>query len=204
MSETVARALRTEHALLVLWGQYAQHLGLIAALDAVSLHQKVRSHRPQAKVLEFLVAILAGLPHLQDISRDGHPLDQDTAVAQAWQQPAWADYSGVSRTLQSLTEAEARRIGQVLDEISQPFIDQEVMEALCRQGHLVYDGDLTGRPVSDTSTTYPGAAYGHMDDAVHLGYQAALVSLRSPRYQRLWLAVEPHARAWQHGGLHAG
>jgi hypothetical protein len=31
-----------------------------------------------------------------------------------------------------------------------------------------------------------------MDDAVRLGYQAALVSLHSPSYGRLWLSVTPH------------
>ena len=135
---------------------------------------------------------MAGLPHLKDISHAAHPLDQDAAVARAWGQAAWADASGVSRTLQALTQAEAVQIGQTLQTISQPFIDQEVLLALRDRGSLVYDGDLTGRPVSNTSTTYPNVAYGHMSDAIHLGYQAALVSLHSPTYGRLWLSVTPH------------
>jgi hypothetical protein len=192
MSENAAQPSRTEHALLVLLGQYAQHLGLIEALMGVPLHQKTYIHRPQTKVLEFLVAILAGLPYLEDISRDARPLDQDQAVAHAWQQAAWADYSGVGRTLQGLTQAEAEALGRVLGEISRPFIDAEVTQALAQQGRLIYDGDLTGRPVSNTSTTYPEAAFGHMDDAVRLGYQAAVVSVRSPTYRRHWLAVQPH------------
>jgi hypothetical protein len=192
MSQIVAQSSRTEHAWLVLLGEYARQQGLTQALNAVPLQQKVRTHRPQTKVIEFLVAILAGLPHLEDISRDGHPLDQDGAVALAWQQAAWADYSGVSRTLQGLSMSEAQAIGAVLDRFSQPFIDEAVVTAMRTQGRLVYDGDLTGRPVSDTSTTYPGVAYGHMDDAVHLGYQAAVVSLESPIDQRLWLSVQPH------------
>jgi hypothetical protein len=192
MSESAAQPSHTEHALLVLLGQYAQHLGLIQALMHVPLHQKTYLHSPQTKVLEFLVAVLAGLPHLEDISQDGRPLDQDQALALAWQQPAWADYSGVGRTLQGLTQAEAEVIGQVLTEISRPFIDEQVMQALAEQGRLIYDGDLTGRPVSNTSTTYPDAAYGHMDDEVRLGYQAAVVSVRSPTYGRHWLAVKPH------------
>jgi len=192
MSEIAAQSSRTEHALLVLMGQYAQHLGLIKALMSVPLHQKVRTHRTQTKIVEFLVAILAGLPHLEDISRDGNPLDQDQAVAYAWQQESWADYSGVARTLQALRQTEAEAIGHVLESISQPFLDQQVMQALVEQGRLIYDGDLTGRPVSNTSTTYPGAAYGHMDDEVRLGYQAAVVSLLSPTYRRLWLSVKPH------------
>jgi hypothetical protein len=36
---------------------------------------------------------------LQEISLAAHPLDKDQAMAQAWEQPAWADYSGVSRRL---------------------------------------------------------------------------------------------------------
>lgn len=192
MSQIVAQPNRTEHAWLVLLGEYARQLGLTAALNAVPMQQKVRTHRPQTKVIEFLVAILAGLPHLEDISRDGHPLDQDGAVALAWQQPGWADYSGVSRTLQGLSLKEAQAIGAVLDRFSQPFIDETVVAAMRSQGRLIYDGDLTGRPVSPTSTTYPGAAYGHMDDAVQLGYQAAVVSLQSPLDGRLWLSVALH------------
>ena len=192
MSQIVAQSNRTEHAWLVLLGEYARQSGLTAALNAVPLQQKVRTHRPQTKVIEFLVAILAGLPHLKDISRDGHPLDQDGAVALAWQQPGWADYSGVSRTLQGLSLSEAQAIGAVLDTFSQPFIDETVVAAMRTEGRLIYDGDLTGRPVSPTSTTYPGAAYGHMDDAVQLGYQAAVVSLHSPIDGRLLLSVELH------------
>ncbi len=192
MSETAASACHTEHALLVLLGQYAQHLGLIKALMAVSLHQQTRTFSPQTKVLEFLVAILAGLPHLEDISRDGPPLDPDQAVAHAWQQAGWADCSGVARTLQVLTQVEAEAIAQVLDAISRPLLDQQVTQALAERDRLEDDGDLTGRPVSNTSTTYPGAAFGHMDDEVRLGYQAAVVSFGSPTYRRLWLSVKPH------------
>ena len=192
MSANTTQSNHTEHALLVLLGQYAQHLGLIPALMAVPLHQKTYIHRPQAKIVEFLVAILAGLPYLEDISRDGRPLDQDQTVATAWQQAGWADYSGVGRTLQALTQAEAEAIGQVLREISRPLIDEQVTQALATQGRLIYDGDLTGRPVSSTSTTYPEAAFGHMDDEVRLGYQAAVVSVHSPTYGRHWLAVKPH------------
>ena len=66
------------------------------------------------------------------------------------------------------------------------------MQALQQTGRLGYDGDLTDRPVSNTSTTYPGVAYGHMSDGLHLGYQAAMVSLHSPTYGRFWLSVVNH------------
>jgi hypothetical protein len=108
-------------------------------------------------------------------------------VAEAWGQPAWADYSGVSRALQCLTDAEVADIVAVLDSVSQPFIEREMALALERDGYLVYDADLTGRPVSSTSSTYPDAAFGYMGDGVAPGYQAALVSVHTPTYGRLWL-----------------
>jgi len=89
----------THHAMLVAWGQFAQSIGLIQDIEGVPLHQKTVTHRPQTKILEFFIAILAGLEHLQDLSRSAHPIDQDQAVAKAWLQSAWADYSGVVRTL---------------------------------------------------------------------------------------------------------
>jgi hypothetical protein len=182
----------THHAMLVAWGQFAQSIGLIQAVEDVSLHQKTVTHRPQTKILEFFVAILAGLAHLKDLSRSAHPIDQDQAVAKAWLQSAWADYSGVSRTLTTLHQEEAEQVAGVLDKITEPILAGEVMKALQLTGRLTYDGDLTGRPVSNSSTTYPNAGYGHMDNALRLGYQAAMVSVHSPTYGRLWLSVVPH------------
>ena len=182
----------TQHALLVAWGAFAEHIGLPQQLQQVFLKQKVYTHTPQTKVLEFLVAILAGLRHLQDISRAAHPLDQDVAVAEAWGQPAWADYSGVSRTLSQLSWEEVHQLVAALEVVSQPFLRAE-LQAIRSQGQRVrLDGDLTGLPVSNTSQTYPNAAYGHMNTEVRLGYQAALVSMESPTYGRLWLSVAHH------------
>ncbi|HVP21482.1 MAG TPA: hypothetical protein VMS73_06435 [Anaerolineaceae bacterium] len=182
----------THHAMLVAWGQFGQSIGLIRAIEAVQLRQKKVEHCPQTKILEFFVAIVAGLKHLQELSRSAHPIDQDQAVAKAWLQTGWADYSGVSRTLTGLSQAEADQIAKILEQIMQPILAEEVMQALKQNGRLVYDGDLTGRPVSNTSTSYPGVAYGHMGDGLHLGYQAAMVSLHSPTYGRFWLSVVDH------------
>jgi hypothetical protein len=185
----MAQEQETQHALLIPWGQFAQEIGLIAGIEAVKLKQKAYEHTPQAKVLEFLVAILSGVEHLQDISRAAHPLDKDIAVAKAWRQTNWADYTGVSRTLKQLDWDEAQALVAALEQISQPFLEGE----LSLLPRLEYDGDLTGLPVSNTSKSYPGSAYGHMSDEIRLGYQAGLVSLGSPSYRRIWLAVEHHA-----------
>ncbi len=192
MSSDESEVQYTQHAFLVAWGWFGEHIGLIRRLLAVRLHQKRYHHTPQGKVLEFLVAILGGLKHLQDISLSAHPLDKDPAVAQAWGQPGWADYSGVSRTLSGLSWDEARQIAQVLDQVSQPYIEAELQLLRSQEKRIRYDGDLTGIPVSNTSRTYPNAAFGHMDDEIRLGYQAALVSLQSPTYGRLWLSIAHH------------
>ena len=192
MSNSEIPIQSTQHAFLVAWGWFAEHLGLIQQLQAVSLKQKHYHHRPQTKVLEFLVAILAGLPHLQDISLAAHPLDKDQAVAQAWGQPAWADYSGVSRTLSGLSWEEVKRIVQVVEQVSHPYLAAELQVLRTPGNRVRLDGDLTGIPVSNTSQTYPHAAFGHMDDDIRLGYQAGVVSLESPPYGRLWLSVAHH------------
>jgi hypothetical protein len=182
----------TDHAMLVVWGQFAHCMGLVQAIEQIPLSQKTVEHSPQGKVLEFFVAILGGLEYLKDISLSARPLDKDLAVAQAWGQDAWADHSGVSRTLTRLTDAEVEQLSAVLERLSQPFIDQEV-EGVLASGPLVLDGDLSPRPVSNGSQTYPEAEYGRMNDRLQLGYQAAVVSLSSQTYGRIGLSARQHS-----------
>jgi hypothetical protein len=189
----MAQAQETQHALLVPWGYFAREIGLLSGLEAIKLSQKVYEHSPQAKVIEFLVAILSGAKYLQDISLAAHPLDKDVVVAEAWGQTSWADYTGVSRTLRALSWDEVQEIVKVLEHVSQPFLESELFRLRSQNSVLQYDGDLTGLPVSNTSHTYPNATYGHMSDEIRLGYQAGVVSLQSPTYGRLWLSVEHHA-----------
>ena len=191
-TEEQSPAIRTAHAMLIPWGIFAQEIGLIKALEKIPIPQRCGTHSPQSKVLEFLVAILSGCEYLQDISRSAHPLDQDQAVARAWGQDSWADYSGVSRALNVCTVETVEAVRTAVVEVSRPFIKQEIDLSLQQEGAVIYDGDLTGRPVSKGSTTFKGAAFGWMDDGIQFGYQAALVSVGSPTYGRLWLSVAPH------------
>jgi hypothetical protein len=189
----MAQTQETQHALLMPWGHFAQEIGLLSGIEAVKLNQKVYEHTPQAKVTEFLVAILSGAKYLQDVSLAAYPLDKDVAVAQAWGQPGWADYTGVSRTLKKLTWTEVNALVEVLERVSQAMLENELALLRAQGRGLEYDGDLTGLPVSNTSRTYPNAAYGHMSDEIRLGYQAGVVSLQSPTYGRLWISVDHHA-----------
>lgn len=67
----------TDHALLVLLGQYAQHLGLIDRLQGVPIGQRTREHILQTKLIQFLTGVLAGLEHLQDFNDGPQPLVKD-------------------------------------------------------------------------------------------------------------------------------
>ncbi|MFH1908953.1 MAG: hypothetical protein ABIL11_16505 [Chloroflexota bacterium] len=44
-------------------------------IQAIDLHLKTVVHSPQTKVLEFFVAVLGGLEHLQDLSCAAHPIE---------------------------------------------------------------------------------------------------------------------------------
>jgi len=186
----------TDHALLVLLGQFADHLGLVDLLEAVPIAQKTVDHRPQTKLIQFLIGILAGLDYLQDFNDAPDPLSRDTAVMRAWRQGAFAHYSGVSRTLAAADAATLHALVTALQQVSRPFVEQEVLAILRTAQPLLLDIDLTGRPVSPTSTTYPDAAFGWMDDALAEGYQAAISSLSGGPTGRLLLSSQRyHGRA---------
>lgn len=183
----------TDHALLVFLGRFAQHLGLIRLLEAVPLAQKKVTHSPQAKLVEFLLAVLAGLDQLQQLSHSANPIASDTTLAQAWGQQAFADYSGVSRTLAKADADTWQAVRDLLALISRPFIDREVMAIVHTQQPLTIDIDLAGRPVSPTATTYPDASFGWMDDAVAKGYQSAISSLSGGPSGRVLLASQRYS-----------
>jgi len=188
------QGLLTQHALMVAWGEFAHEIGLIPKLLGVPLPQKSVVHTPQGKVLTFLMGILTGITHLKDLNDGPHPLAHDWPAIRAWGLDSLAHYSGVSRTLSACGRASQEAITQVLHGVEQPFIDREVEWLLKKQHALLLDLDLTHRQVSNTSTTYPEAEFGWQDDKVGLGYDAALVTLTSQTYGRLFLSGFHHPR----------
>jgi len=67
--------------MLVPWGLFAQRIGLVEALEGVSISQPTRDHTPQTKLIELLVSVLMGCAHLKDISHGPHPF---VRLAAAW------------------------------------------------------------------------------------------------------------------------
>lgn len=156
----LAQGLLTQHALLVAWGEYAAEMGLLRQLQQVPIPQKGVVHAPQAKLLAFLMSVLSGLTHLKDWNEGPHPLAHDWPALRAWGLAAAPHYTGISRTLAACDAPTVAAITQVLQEITRPFIVQEVARLRQKQRPLLVDLDLAPRRVSNTSTTFPGAEFG--------------------------------------------
>src|SRR3954449_9583408 len=92
-------AQSTQHAMLVVWGHFAQTLPLGTLLATVPIAEKTVYHPPHTKLLTLLLGILAGSEHLRDLSTCPAPVCRDPAVAAAWGLPALPSASGISRTL---------------------------------------------------------------------------------------------------------
>jgi hypothetical protein len=192
--QLLPQGLLTQHALMIPLGEFAHEIGLIPKILRVPIPQKSVVHTPQAKVLTFLMGILTGITHLKDLNKGPHPLAHDWPAIRAWGLDSLAHYSGISRTLAACDPETVETIIQVLHETEQPFIDREIELILKKRQFLLLDLDLTYRQVSNTSTTFPNAQFGWQDDKVGLGYDAALVTLTSPTYGRLFLSGLHHPR----------
>ena len=189
---TTEHSSPTQHAMLIAWGHFARTLGLTKRLAVLPIDQKAVARAPHEKVAEFLIGLLSGIEYLADLSAGPAPLAQDDEVAAAWQLAPMADASGVSRTLAACDAASVQALKGVLDAIGQPFLDRAVSDLRQRQETLVLDADLTGRPVSSTSQTFPGARFGYMDGEIRLGYQLAEICLQTQLFGRQWLSVRQH------------
>lgn len=182
----------TDHAWLVVLGHFAQALGVVSELVKVPLAQRQGPDEvaPQTKLIEFLVGILGGIEYLQELNQGSQPIASDPMVAEAWGQTLFRHYSQVSRSLEAADEQTLAGVIEVLRAVSAPFIQAAVMETIKQHGQLTLDVDLTGREVSPTSTDYPEADFGWMDDEVSKGYQAAVTSLVCERWGRLLLTLQ--------------
>ncbi len=179
--------------MLVAFGEFLQQHGFLDRLRRVPVPQKTHAFSPQDKLIELLVGIMSGIEHLQDLHRGPRPLTRDAVVAQAWGIEQFAHFTTVGRTLTVCDDQTVAATEAAINAFSRPFVESAVHELLRRGQPVVYDLDLTGQPVSSTSTTYPDAAFGWMNDQVRLGYQLARVSLLTHTGERIWLAGFHHA-----------
>jgi hypothetical protein len=178
--------------MLIAFGEFLQQHGLLERLRQVPVRQKTHDFNPQDKLIEFLAGIMSGIEHLQDLNYGPRPLASDATVGPAWGVEHFAHFTTVGRTLAACDEQTVTATEAAISAFSRPFLQTTVHELLRRGQPLIYDLDLTGQPVSATSTTYPDAAFGWMNDQVRLGYQLARVSLSPRAGERVWLAGFHH------------
>ena len=178
---------RTEHAMLVAWGDFSRLHHLAERLRQEVFIPRHHENIPAGDlILEFGLLLLSGSTQLQDLNLGPRPLVKDEAVKEAWN-VQFGHYTTVSRALKASTAETVAQVVAVLGEISRPFIDQEVQALAAGGQELVLHADLSGRPVSSYSQTYPEARWGHMGDTLALGHQHALITMQGRKY-RLHLA----------------
>lgn len=184
----------TKHAMLIPWGRFSRYLGLSKRLRAAVAPRCHQDATPGGDlVLEFGLASLAGYEYLEDLNLGSHPLAEDQAVQDVWG-VQFRHYTTVSRYLYELDEADVDRVQAELEAMMQPYIRSAAHEVLCQQESLTLCGDLTGRPVSAYSSTYPpDAVFGYMANQLEKGHQAVLVSLKGLRHR-------VHVVAFHHPG----
>jgi len=185
--EREAKVQGTEHAMMVAWGYFSRLHRLAQRLrERVTIPRHHENIPAGDLILEFGLLLLSGSTQLQDLNLGPRPLVKDRVVGTAWD-IAWGHYTSVSRILRAATPEAVSQVVGVLDEISRPFIEQEVAALAARGQGLLLHADLSGREVSAYSESYTEARWGHMGNAVALGYQHALISMCGQEY-RLHLA----------------
>lgn len=193
-NEAITVCQATQHAMLIPWGRFSRQLGLGERWRAAVVLSRYQDATPGGDlILEFGLASLAGYEYLQDLNLGPHPLAGEQAVQDAWD-IEFRHYTTVSRFLYEVDETLVEQVQAELDAIMQPYIRSAVREVLCRQEHLTLCGDLTGRPVSAYSTTYPpDTVFGYMANQLRKGHQAALVTFKGIRHRA-------HVTTFHHSG----
>lgn len=160
----------TQHAMLVVWGQFAQEIGLLDQLAAVPIPQKTVLHTPGAKLATLFMGLLSGIPYLTDLTRGPAPLYHDPAVAQAWGLAALPEASGVSRTLSTATAESLSSLQDVLTTLSAPFLQQALADLRSRDQPFVLEADLTA---ARSATRAP--AFRRQPLAIWMGRSASVI-----------------------------
>lgn len=109
-------------------------------LHQVTIAMKTRDFTPHDKLKQVVVSILAGCRTLAEVNQKLRP---EWGLAQIGGWPRFADQSGMSRTLDSLTLMNIDQLRQ-----AQSQIWQKQSQTLCHdwRGYLWLDFDLSGLP----------------------------------------------------------
>ena len=192
-NRTLTICQTTEHAMLIPWGRFSRYLQMRERIQAAVPPRCHEDATPGGDlVLEFGLASLSGCEYLEDLNLGPHPLVKDQAVQDAWDLQ-FRHYTTVSRFFYGLSNSDVEAIEAELEAMMRPYVRRAVHEVVCHQECLTLCGDLTGRPVSAYSGTYPpDTVFGYMANRLRKGHQAALVTLKG--------LYRVHVAAFHHRG----
>ncbi|MCP3908242.1 MAG: hypothetical protein GY712_09525 [Oceanicoccus sp.] len=139
---TTNECINTQYApLAVLLAHYKQNQ-VLEPLSQVSIGMKSCDFKPQDKLAQVLVSILAGCPTLSEVNPK---LKSEITLAQSCGWPRIADQSGLSRTLDALTLMNIEQLRRAVSQIWYPH--SQTLRHDWR-GYLWLDFDLSGLPCS--------------------------------------------------------
>lgn len=151
---------------LVPTGHYAQEIGLIDLFkEHLKIDMKTVHHTPVDKIIELFVSMIAGCPDVKTIN---NRLVSDRLAAAAWCQKQFADQSRVSEVIHRITPENLLQLEEIFHSL---FSQRSLAQRHPVSELLVVDVDMTGLPVSPTSKTYEGAAFGFMQKETGKGYK---------------------------------
>jgi hypothetical protein len=191
-NRTLTICQTTEHAMLIPWGRFSRYLQMRERIGAAVPPRCHGDATPGGDlILEFGLTSLSGCEYLEDLNLGSHPLVRDQAVQDAWNLQ-FRHYTTVSRFLHELSNSDVEAVEAELEAMMRPYVRSAAHEVLCHQEFLTLCGDLTGRPVSAYSETYPpDTVFGYMANRLRKGHQAALVTLKGLPH-RVHVAVFHH------------
>jgi hypothetical protein len=134
--------VNTQYAPLAALAVHYQKNQTLEPLEGVQIATKRRDFTPADKLKQILVSILAGCVTLSEVNTKLQP---EPRLAQAWQWERFADQSGLSRTLDALTQkqiVELREAETLIWRANSQTVDHDW------RAYLWIEFDLSGLPCS--------------------------------------------------------
>jgi hypothetical protein len=139
---STAELVNSQYAPLAAMFAHYQQNQVLQPLEQVQMESKVRDFNTTSKLIQLFVSILAGCDTLSEVNAK---LKQETALANAWGWPRFADQSNLSRLLDRLT---LKQVEQLRNATTQIWHSHSWTLQHDWRGYLWLDYDLSGLPCS--------------------------------------------------------
>jgi len=134
--------VNTQYAPLAAIFVHYQQNQVLQPLEQVLMESKVRDFNATSKLIQLFVSILAGCDTLSEVNSK---LKQETALANVWGWPRFADQSNLSRLLDQLT---LKQLEELRTATTRIWRSHSCTVSHDWRGYLWLDYDLSGLPCS--------------------------------------------------------